>query len=1700
MNRSSSITLSLVAAALLVFLPTSGDIQSAIFTPCNMPTVVGFGTKPNVMIVMDYSGSMQFPAYIDFTHSNYYSSLVGYHTGTYSYPGSAPSVSGVYERGTSYYGSFDSDVYYVYDDTNAWWEPAETQPVTTYTITSSADGGGGTSIQFDAPGSNFAVNDIVVFKGLPSHTGMNNNAYTVTSISGSKFKVNAQWNGVPDKEGTVVKRIEGSFNSPNGISGNVLNFMITTRIDAALRALIGGRATCDADDGNDETQEYCYLRNQGARRYYGEHTNLQSRFYVRPAQLTTSGGTVQTYPDDYSSGTYNDKDIFLTTWQQYTGQLKSSDPVYYGKLFEEWKFTLTKRTKVMLRLDGTYTNNPNDYLSIYSVPIADQGGCGSSGGNNTYQVISSTANPAVISTELDPGTYYIRATYDNGSYVCLTGSYELWSNVPLEKYEPGGFSGTHDGQARTAIGSIPSARMVVRVPKEKRQGVIHKAFPYVRFGFTYYKGEAKGYEGKIAVGCHRDPSVSQDDQLRKLVDAFQGIHEDIDAETNYHKTHGYPYTKIYPYSGTPTGPAMEEMYDYFSQHTNHNNADNSYYTSSVEGTIRDPYYDSDVAGNTSPVPCRKSFVILLSDGQWNSGSDPTDSALKIHTLDVRPDNQQAEMVGDQFIDVYSIFAFGNEPGGANSMKTIAQYGGFKNNPECGSGLWPYDENGYPADSRLVDWTRDPKSKYIPACDPTGLTGAYNEKCCAEWDSVWDRNEDGIPEDKGIPDNYYEASNGAQLESALMSILTEVISRNAAASAVATVSQQGSDGDLIVRGAFEASDPDILDKYLWRGHVDSYWPLGVRISPYSGSVQAEEPIYEFGCPRSLGLLCYQIQDGEFFGAGGDCPERELIGEKPRCVDFAHNMTPWTERRVFTGVDVNADGKIRYATPSGSTSVLFNEEQEDFSAANVSHLESKLQIVDDYNGDGSVNTADAVALIEWVLGKESDVFRTRTDSKHRLWAVGDVVFSTPVIVGVPPYAGVLTVDPDIRDYYRYRNEKVRELTAPSTTPSSFSSPDQVAKKMVYVGSNDGQLHAFVLGVFNWETQKWVYKKADQLTSADDATDAKYAAFVGEELWSYIPSALLSELKELARKNYGFQVAGGCVHRTMVDLSPVPWQVYMRYKDENGAEKLGWRTVIVGGLRGGGDIYFAMDVTDPDNPVLLWEYSVLKDLVRATGSNTFELPPNFIARYAELKLLPLSWARPYVGRLNLPEGVKFYTGDPAAGGSPQGIFPSTGKRHVAFVGGSFMVYDETLSFSSGFSLSSDDLKLLRQPHFLALDIETGENLFKYVWVGLLKRFTKVAGLYDDTVTPRKNPKTGATITRMPQALSTPMAFDLLDGADRGRDGFVDHIYVGDMSGYFYGMKFRLDQAASTKGIKMDVWLTKLVDLSSQAPESWYRADSQPVTVAPAASREGHVATDYGRELAGPGDNRYLRVIFGSGKYDQIAGANDDKTDAGKMSLYNLRDLMDAPEISASSTYGGEAVSGSSFYINIELKCGLPWKQGNKFKEGCTWSNTSTGEGDCCENDCSSSTCWSCVYDLTHPTNSDVLAGERVINKAAIRDGWVYVTTYQPPSEACSAFGPGYLYIFDYMCRPFRPEDAPINIPQAEAINLHSDGQGQQVAAGLVVDLTSVEGGAPGVPSPPVLDSSGAVIIQLSNASIIRIPPPPGQSAPKVQGWRER
>lgn len=105
------------------------------------------------------------------------------------------------------------------------------------------------------------------------------------------------------------------------------------------------------------------------------------------------------------------------------------------------------------------------------------------------------------------------------------------------------------------------------------------------------------------------------------------------------------------------------------------------------------------------------------------------------------------------------------------------------------------------------------------------------------------------------------------------------------------------------------------------------------------------------------------------------------------------------------------------------------------------------------------------------------------------------------------------------------------------------DQANRKpAVYVGANDGMLHAF-----------------------DGNT--------GDELWAFIPTELLPRLYRLADKNYKLN------RQTYVDGSPVVADI-----------KIGnvWKTILVGGLGAGGRSYYALDITNPAAPVFLWEFS--------------------------------------------------------------------------------------------------------------------------------------------------------------------------------------------------------------------------------------------------------------------------------------------------------------------------------------------------------------------------------------------------------------------------------------------------------------------------------------------------------------------------------
>lgn len=164
-----------------------------------------------------------------------------------------------------------------------------------------------------------------------------------------------------------------------------------------------------------------------------------------------------------------------------------------------------------------------------------------------------------------------------------------------------------------------------------------------------------------------------------------------------------------------------------------------------------------------------------------------------------------------------------------------------------------------------------------------------------------------------------------------------------------------------------------------------------------------------------------------------------------------------------------------------------------------------------------------LFEYLMGQNQPTgsFRTRDH------VLGDVVYSQPVYVKSAPFAYTDA------GYAAFKTSQASRLGA------------------VYVGSNDGFLHAF-------------------------------NASTGAELWAYSPRAVLPNLYKLADTGY--------THDSFVDgyISVADAQL-----DRTDAST--WKTIMVVGLGNGGkkgtkgtDAYIGLDVTDPTAPKMLWEFT--------------------------------------------------------------------------------------------------------------------------------------------------------------------------------------------------------------------------------------------------------------------------------------------------------------------------------------------------------------------------------------------------------------------------------------------------------------------------------------------------------------------------------
>lgn len=225
-----------------------------------------------------------------------------------------------------------------------------------------------------------------------------------------------------------------------------------------------------------------------------------------------------------------------------------------------------------------------------------------------------------------------------------------------------------------------------------------------------------------------------------------------------------------------------------------------------------------------------------------------------------------------------------------------------------------------------------------------------------------------------------------------------------------------------------------------------------------------------------------------------------------------------------------------------------------------------------------------------------------SDTNVWKLGDILNSTPRIASWLP----------LNNYHIRYND---------TTYEAYINANIYRQRgYVFAGANDGMLHAFKLGKLEFPTQSGT---TCTFTSKDKACLS--GSDLGKEIWAFIPKNALPYLKYYGDPEY--------CHIYTVDLTPYIFDASIGDRgctetnywdcDKNVSDPTyRWRTILIGGMRTGGacrgtnvscpdvsgdgskdcvntpvDIggnsvgyssYFALDITDPEDPVLLWEFS--------------------------------------------------------------------------------------------------------------------------------------------------------------------------------------------------------------------------------------------------------------------------------------------------------------------------------------------------------------------------------------------------------------------------------------------------------------------------------------------------------------------------------
>ena len=460
---------------------------------------------------------------------------------------------------------------------------------------------------------------------------------------------------------------------------------------------------------------------------------------------------------------------------------------------------------------------------------------------------------------------------------------------------------------------------------------------------------------------------------------------------------------------------------------------------------------------------------------------------------------------------------------------------------------------------FIDLDRDG----TPRHDADG-DGSPDEGDSREWDNR--NNATGVVGSDGVPDNYFFSRNPSLLEAQLDQVLSDISSRVTSATNAALFSNSSNGTGVVYQALFQPSRELNGTTVTWggilhalfidnRGHLREDSNDNDQLDDYSTD-KIVELIFDPNAGQTKVQRYNSSDNGITKTATGALASLNSLD------------TLWDARKQLSQVSNVTSQRSFGAIASGGRHILTWLDQDNNQQVDAGELLSFTSGTFTGNeGYLGVGSSDAGNVVNYIRGEEQASARSRTidfdeNGTTDTWRLGDIIHSTPRLVAAPDSR----FDARYNDasYQTFRNQYINR------------------RHVLYVGANDGLIHAFNGGF--WNESDYSYER----TNGSGAVQHP----LGSEIWAYAPMNLLPHLQWLREADYP--------HVYYMDGEPLVFDANIFTEDDDHPG--GWGTVLIMGMRlGGGNIdvtidgstrtmrsaYVVLDITNPEKaPQLLAE----------------------------------------------------------------------------------------------------------------------------------------------------------------------------------------------------------------------------------------------------------------------------------------------------------------------------------------------------------------------------------------------------------------------------------------------------------------------------------------------------------------------------------